>query len=133
LTAAICSAIRARHEKTKTIFSSLLPATRPAAPAFARQTWPPPSPISLFEPGHFPNGFRHLLPSPSPPISSCLFSLLPKNVLTFENLGNKKPRNLLGYGALCENGAGEETRTLDVHLGKVVLYQLSYACDLRGH
>ncbi len=25
-----------------------------------------------------------------------------------------------------ENGAGEETRTLDVHLGKVVLYQLSY-------
>jgi hypothetical protein len=26
-----------------------------------------------------------------------------------------------------ENGAGEETRTLDVHLGKVVLYQLSYA------
>lgn len=24
-------------------------------------------------------------------------------------------------------GAGEETRTLDVHLGKVVLYQLSYA------
>ena len=29
-----------------------------------------------------------------------------------------------GFG---ENGAGEETRTLDVHLGKVVLYQLSYA------
>lgn len=28
---------------------------------------------------------------------------------------------------LIENGAGEETRTLDVHLGKVVLYQLSYA------
>ena len=28
---------------------------------------------------------------------------------------------------LFENGAGEETRTLDVHLGKVVLYQLSYA------
>jgi hypothetical protein len=26
-----------------------------------------------------------------------------------------------------QNGAGEETRTLDVHLGKVVLYQLSYA------
>ena len=28
---------------------------------------------------------------------------------------------------LLGNGAGEETRTLDVHLGKVVLYQLSYA------
>ena len=28
----------------------------------------------------------------------------------------------------AKNGAGEETRTLDVHLGKVVLYQLSYAC-----
>ncbi len=28
--------------------------------------------------------------------------------------------------ALFKNGADEETRTLDVHLGKVVLYQLSY-------
>jgi hypothetical protein len=26
-----------------------------------------------------------------------------------------------------ENGAGEQIRTVDVHLGKVVLYQLSYA------
>ena len=25
-----------------------------------------------------------------------------------------------------KNGAGEETRTLDSHLGKVALYQLSY-------
>ena len=25
------------------------------------------------------------------------------------------------------NGAGEEVRTLDIHLGKVTLYQLSYA------
>jgi hypothetical protein len=39
---------------------------------------------------------------------------------------NENPRNLLGYGDFCQNGAGEETRTLDVHLGKVVLYQLSY-------
>jgi hypothetical protein len=30
-------------------------------------------------------------------------------------------------GGFLKNGAGEETRTLDVHLGKVVLYQLSYA------
>jgi hypothetical protein len=30
-------------------------------------------------------------------------------------------------GGRLKNGAGEETRTLDVHLGKVVLYQLSYA------
>jgi hypothetical protein len=29
-------------------------------------------------------------------------------------------------GGFLPNGAGEETRTLDVHLGKVVLYQLSY-------
>jgi hypothetical protein len=37
---------------------------------------------------------------------------------------NKNPKSIdLGP----ENGAGEETRTLDVHLGKVVLYQLSYA------
>ena len=26
-----------------------------------------------------------------------------------------------------QNGASEEVRTLDIHLGKVVLYQLSYA------
>ena len=26
-----------------------------------------------------------------------------------------------------KNGASEEVRTLDIHLGKVVLYQLSYA------
>jgi hypothetical protein len=28
---------------------------------------------------------------------------------------------------LTPNGAGEGIRTLDIHLGKVVLYQLSYA------
>jgi hypothetical protein len=33
----------------------------------------------------------------------------------------------MGNRGFYENGAGEETRTLDVHLGKVVLYQLSYA------
>jgi hypothetical protein len=27
----------------------------------------------------------------------------------------------------AKNGASEEVRTLDIHLGKVVLYQLSYA------
>lgn len=37
----------------------------------------------------------------------------------------KKPP--VDSGGFLENGAGEETRTLDVHLGKVVLYQLSYA------
>ena len=30
-------------------------------------------------------------------------------------------------GGLRKIGAGEEIRTLDSHLGKVVLYQLSYA------
>ena len=32
------------------------------------------------------------------------------------------PICLLGH----KNGAGEEARTLDIYLGKVVLYQLSY-------
>ena len=31
----------------------------------------------------------------------------------------------LGYGAV-KNGAVDETRTRDLHLGKVALYQLSY-------
>lgn len=36
----------------------------------------------------------------------------------------KKPLMNSGFD---ENGAGDATRTRDVHLGKVVLYQLSYA------
>jgi hypothetical protein len=36
----------------------------------------------------------------------------------------KKPLETSGFR---EIGAGEATRTPDVHLGKVVLYQLSYA------
>ena len=37
------------------------------------------------------------------------------------------PVNSLVNRGFRRNGAGEETRTLDVYLGKVVLYQLSYA------
>jgi hypothetical protein len=37
------------------------------------------------------------------------------------------PAKKKGSRRSLKNGAGEETRTLDVHLGKVVLYQLSYA------
>ena len=32
----------------------------------------------------------------------------------------------LGYGADLKNGAVDEARTRDLHLGKVALYQLSY-------
>ena len=39
----------------------------------------------------------------------------------------KTPVNALVNRGFRGNGAGEETRTLDVYLGKVVLYQLSYA------
>ncbi len=34
-----------------------------------------------------------------------------------------KPRD----GAMSEHGAGNETRTRDLNLGKVALYQLSYS------
>ena len=37
------------------------------------------------------------------------------------------PHRGIGYWETIKNGASEETRTLDVHLGKVMLYQLSYA------
>ena len=37
----------------------------------------------------------------------------------------------LGYGAL-KNGAVDEARTRDLHLGKVALYQLSYYRILEG-
>jgi hypothetical protein len=35
-------------------------------------------------------------------------------------------------GGFNKNGAGEETRTLDIFLGKEVLYQLSYTRKLSG-
>ena len=38
-----------------------------------------------------------------------------------------KPRPEPGFR--CESGAGNETRTRDPNLGKVVLYQLSYSRD----
>jgi len=58
-----------------------------------------------------------------------MFSLLPNFVLTRGRfLKTKSPESFWASGAYYRNGAGEETRTLDVHLGKVVLYQLSYAC-----
>ena len=34
---------------------------------------------------------------------------------------------------LLEFGAGEESRTLDLNLGKVALYQLSYSRDDRSN
>ena len=39
--------------------------------------------------------------------------------------GRKKRKPLSGF--LFESGAGEESRTLDLNLGKVALYQLSYS------
>jgi hypothetical protein len=33
----------------------------------------------------------------------------------------------LGYVAFAKNGAGNGTRTRDINLGKVALYQLSYS------
>jgi hypothetical protein len=42
--------------------------------------------------------------------------------LSLENKTTADP-----FGSAVEIGAGEETRTLDNHLGKVALYQLSYA------
>ena len=45
--------------------------------------------------------------------------------------GRKRPRHCrpekIRLGGPKENGASEEVRTPDVHLGKVMLYQLSYA------
>ena len=50
--------------------------------------------------------------------------------VTMSNWPRKHPAGCiptpLSYRA-SKNGAGKETRTLDSHLGKVVLYQLSYA------
>jgi hypothetical protein len=50
--------------------------------------------------------------------------------LKLRRAGTKKPPEW--FPAVFSNGAGEETRTLDVHLGKVVLYQLSYARSAEG-
>ena len=39
----------------------------------------------------------------------------------------KKPITMDGLGAMGPYGAGKEARTLDLYLGKVSLYQLSYS------
>ncbi len=44
---------------------------------------------------------------------------------------NEKPRQRVGASAFF--GAGNETRTRDPNLGKVVLYQLSYSRAERGN
>jgi hypothetical protein len=44
---------------------------------------------------------------------------------TLTKLHTRKPPRQNPRG--LKNGASEEVRTLDIHLGKVVLYQLSYA------
>ncbi len=51
-------------------------------------------------------------------------------VLDSAVVGRKKAPRVVP-GRFIVNGAGEETRTLDVHLGKVVLYQLSYSREGR--
>ncbi len=38
-----------------------------------------------------------------------------------------KKEALFDFGFLRNPGAGEESRTLDLNLGKVALYQLSYS------
>ena len=37
----------------------------------------------------------------------------------------------LGYGTIIRNGAVDGARTRDLHLGKVALYQMSYARGTR--
>lgn len=56
-----------------------------------------------------------------------LLAQMPRSVSTMPVIKTKKTRLLIEQPGFLRNGAGEETRTLDVHLGKVVLYQLSYS------
>ena len=65
----------------------------------------------------------------------CLFTLRnsrkPKEISTFLLAPALKTKTAITKALdncrLVINGASEEVRTLDIHLGKVVLYQLSYA------
>ena len=40
---------------------------------------------------------------------------------------NRKAANSVSWAAFYETGAGNESRTRDLNLGKVALYQLSYS------
>jgi hypothetical protein len=44
-----------------------------------------------------------------------------------------EPYILLRYDCVQRTGAGEESRTLDLNLGKVALYQLSYSRILQDN
>jgi hypothetical protein len=45
----------------------------------------------------------------------------------------KKEARRLPFNLLLNSGAGEESRTLDLNLGKVALYQLSYSRRSRNY
>ena len=42
-------------------------------------------------------------------------------------VGNKAIRGNQRMPGCCKNGAGDETRTRDIQLGRLALYQLSYS------
>jgi hypothetical protein len=44
-----------------------------------------------------------------------------------EDKGSNQKGKRAGFPFVLNSGAGEESRTLDLNLGKVALYQLSYA------
>src|SRR5690554_3391931 len=51
-----------------------------------------------------------------------------RNLVHGGEMRNRKQKNpALWAGFFCESGAGNEIRTRDPNLGKVVLYQLSYS------
>jgi len=47
--------------------------------------------------------------------------------LTEPDSTSGKNKGKLSEASLLKSGAGEESRTLDLNLGKVALYQLSYS------
>ena len=65
----------------------------------------------------------------------CITALLPRRRVDHRDWARRRDSMKKGSrgfpGSLC--GAGEESRTLDLNLGKVALYQLSYSRIVRLH
>jgi hypothetical protein len=58
----------------------------------------------------------------------CITALLPRQrICCTRDAGGYAPHRQGKNGSSWNSGAGEEARTLDLNLGKVALYQLSYS------
>ena len=121
--------------------SSILPKTKPWRDKFASYTKKTGHPKLgvLFHSGagnearaRFPASREWLTAIRRPPASPLIQSRLRRGAEAASSLSDEKTGHPK-LGVLFHSGAGNEARTRYLHLGKVALYQMSYARGTRGY